>query len=72
MIEIIKLYENQRFNKIVINKFARLNIERYELIIKNNFLMSHHIAFANVFLDNVFNKIHIYNHIKKFIKVLLI
>ena len=39
---------------------------------KNNFLTTHHIIFANVFLDNVFEKIHIHNDIKKFIKILLI
>ena len=30
---------------------------------KNNFLTIHHITFANVFFDNVFEKIHIYNNI---------
>ena len=39
---------------------------------KNNLLMIYYITFANIFLDNVFKKIHIHNNIKKFIKVLLI
>ena len=69
---IIKIYENQRFNKIVINKFARLNIKRYKFIMKNNFLAFYYIIFANIFLDNIFNKIYIYNYIEKFIKILLI
>ena len=69
---IIKIYKNQKFNKIVINKFARLNIKRCELIIKNNLLTFYYITFANVFLDNVFNEIYIYNFIKNFIKTLLI
>ena len=34
--------------------------------------MIHHIIFTNVFFNNVFKKIHIYNDIKKFIKILLI
>ena len=34
--------------------------------------MIHYITFANVFLDNIFEKIYIYNDIKKFIKILLI
>ena len=34
--------------------------------------MIHHITFANIFLDNVFERIHIYNDIKKFIEILLI
>ena len=34
--------------------------------------MTHYIAFADIFFDNVFEKIHIYNNIKKLIKVLLI
>ena len=34
--------------------------------------MIHYITFANVFFDNVFEKIHIYNNVEKFIKVLLI
>ena len=34
--------------------------------------MIHHITFANVFFNNVFKKIHIYNDIEKFIKNLLI
>ena len=33
--------------------------------------MIHHITFANVFLDNIFKKIYIYNDIEKFIKILL-
>ena len=39
---------------------------------KNNLLITHHITFANVFLDNVFKKIHIHNDIEKLIKILLI
>ena len=39
---------------------------------KNNLLTIYYITFANVFLDNVFKKIHIYNDIKKFVKILLI
>ena len=39
---------------------------------KNNLLMIHYITFANVLLDDVFEKIHIYNNIEKFIKILLI
>ena len=39
---------------------------------KNNLLIIHYIAFANVFLDNVFKKIYIYNDIKKLIEILLI
>ena len=39
---------------------------------KNNFLIIHHTAFANVFFDNIFKKIYIYNNIKKLIKILLI
>ena len=39
---------------------------------KNNLLTIHHITFANVFFDNVFKEIHIYNDIKKLIKILLI
>ena len=34
--------------------------------------MIHHITFINVFLNNVFEKIHIHNNIKKLIKILLI
>ena len=34
--------------------------------------MIHYITFANVFLDNVFKEIHIYNDIKKLIEILLI
>ena len=34
--------------------------------------MIHYITFTNIFFDNVFKKIHIYNNIKKLIKVLLI
>ena len=39
---------------------------------KNNFLIIHYITFADVFFNNIFKKIHIYNNIKKFIKILLI
>ena len=39
---------------------------------KNNFLMIYYITFTNVFLDDVFEKIHIYNNIKKLIEILLI
>ena len=39
---------------------------------KNNLLTIHHITFANVFFNDIFKKIHIYNDIKKFIKSLLI
>ena len=39
---------------------------------RNNLLITYYITFANIFLDNVFKKIHIYNDIKKFIKILLI
>ena len=39
---------------------------------KNNLLMIHYITFADIFLNNVFEKIHIYNNIKKLIKILLI
>ena len=38
---------------------------------KYRFLMIHHITFANVFLNDIFEKIHIYNDIKKLIKILL-
>ena len=69
---IIEIDGNQRFNKIVINKFVRKNTERYKIIIRNHFLIIHHITFAGVFLDNVFEKIYIYNDIKKLIEVLLI
>ena len=34
--------------------------------------MIHYIAFADVFFDDVFKKIHIHNNIKKLIKILLI
>ena len=34
--------------------------------------MIHYITFINIFFDNVFKEIHIYNDIKKFIKILLI
>ena len=34
--------------------------------------MIYYIIFANVFLDNIFEKIHIYSNIKKLIKILLI
>ena len=34
--------------------------------------MIHYIAFADVFFNNVFEKIYIYNNIKKFIESLLI
>ena len=69
---IIKINKNQKFNKIIINKFVRLNIERYKFIIKNNLLTFHHITFVNIFFNNVFNEIYIYNYIKKFIEILLI
>ena len=39
---------------------------------KSNFLITYHITFANIFLDNVFKEIDIYNNIKKLIKILLI
>ena len=39
---------------------------------KNNFLIIHYITFANIFFDNVFEKIYIHNNIEKFIKILLI
>ena len=32
--------------------------------------MIHYITFINVFLDNIFEKIYIYNNIKKLIKIL--
>ena len=38
---------------------------------KNNLLTIYYITFANIFLDDIFEKIHIYNNIKKFIKILL-
>ena len=38
---------------------------------KNNLLMTHYITFANVFLNNVFEKIHIHSDIKKLVEVLL-
>ena len=34
--------------------------------------MIYYITFANVFFNNVFEKIYIHNNIKKFIKILLI
>ena len=34
--------------------------------------MIYHITFANILFDNIFEKTHIYNNIKKFIKILLI
>ena len=34
--------------------------------------MTHYIIFVNVFFDNIFKEIHIYNNIKKLIKILLI
>ena len=34
--------------------------------------MIYHIIFVNIFFNNVFKKIHIYNDIKNFIKILLI
>ena len=55
----IEINENQNFNKIVINKFIRLNIKRYKIIIKNNFLTFHYITLANIFFDNIFNEIYI-------------
>ena len=39
---------------------------------RSNLLTIHYITFINVFLDDIFEKIHIYNNIKKFIKFLLI
>ena len=39
---------------------------------KNRFLIIHYITFINVFFNNVFEKIYIYNDIKKFVKILLI
>ena len=39
---------------------------------KNNLLTIYYITFINVFFDNVFEEIHIYNNIEKFVKVLLI
>ena len=39
---------------------------------KNNLLTIYYITFINVFFDNVFKEIHIYNDIKKLIKILLI
>ena len=39
---------------------------------KNDLLTIYHITFINIFLNNVFKKIHIYNDIKKFIEILLI
>ena len=39
---------------------------------KNNLLIIYYITFINVFFDNIFEKIYIYNNIKKFIKILLI
>ena len=39
---------------------------------KNNLLIIHYITFADIFFDDVFEKIHIYNNIKKLIKILLI
>ena len=32
--------------------------------------MIHYITFINVFLDDIFEKIYIYNNIKKLIKIL--
>ena len=39
---------------------------------KNRFLTTHYIIFANVFLDDIFEKIYIHNDIEKLIKILLI
>ena len=39
---------------------------------KNNFLMSYYIIFINVFFNDIFDEIHIYNYIKKLIEILLI
>ena len=54
MFIIIKINENQRFNKIVINKFVRYDIERYKRIIRSNLLTIHYITFINVFLDDTY------------------
>ena len=48
------------------------DIKPYKLIIKNNFLTFYYITFVNVFFDDVFDEIYIYNHIEKFIEILLI
>ena len=34
--------------------------------------MIHNITFANIFLNDIFEKVYIYNNIKKLIKILLI
>ena len=39
---------------------------------KNNLLIIYHIIFVNIFFNNVFEKIHIYNNIKRLIEILLI
>ena len=39
---------------------------------KSRFLIIHYTTFVNILLDNIFEKIYIYNNIKKFIKILLI
>ena len=39
---------------------------------KNNFLIFHYIIFINIFLNDIFDEIHIHNNIKNFIKILLI
>ena len=39
---------------------------------RNRFLIIYYTAFANVFLNNIFKKIYIYNDIEKLIKILLI
>ena len=38
---------------------------------KNNLLTSYNTIFINIFFRNIFNKIHIYYYIEKFIKILL-
>ena len=69
---IVKINKNQRLNKIVINKLIRQNIKRYKRIMKSNLLITHYTTFTNIFLNNVLEKIHVYNDIKKLIKILLI
>ena len=69
---IIKIYREQRFYKIAIDKFFQLSIKSSKAIIENSLLTLYNIILIDILLYDILNKVYIYSYTKKSIQILLI